>query len=165
MKFVGIITHIIDRSGVSKNGEPFNAYQFRVEEKTVSYPQAILLDCYGDKYKGHIIGQYIEAEFNLRCDIFDGKLFGKCSAWKITVLAGPAAVDNRPLYNGHEDPLPAYNGSQDPLRAFEAKVDPFATPSGSAGTVNASPDINGIRPSEAEKAFEAQKNPGNDLPD
>ena len=147
MKFVGIITHIIDRSGVSKNGDPFNAYQFRVEEKTISYPQSILLDCFGDKFKNHIVGQYIEAEFNLRCDIYNDKLFGKCSAWKITVLAGPEPVDNRPLYNGHEDPL----------RSFEQK-----TSSPPVGAPNQ--DINAISPAHKEESFESEIKNKDDLP-
>lgn len=115
MKFFGVITHINERSGVTKNGDPFVSYQIRIEERTVSYPQSMLLDCFGDKYKDLKVREYVEVDFNMSCEVFDGKLYGKNRPFKVTVLAAPEPVNNAPLIKGVDvdnDPLSKINKGQ-----------------------------------------------------
>lgn len=97
MNFYGRVEHIIDRSGTKKDGTPFTATQYVVTETTPSYPQSGLFEVYGDRAGTANVGDEVDVEFNLRCDEYQGKYFGKNSVWKITVKKAAMPVESDPL--------------------------------------------------------------------
>lgn len=86
MKFQGIVTNIVEKSGTNKKGEPYVAYQYRIEEETPSYPQALLGEVFGDRIPALKVGQLVEVDFNIRCDEYQGKFYGKNAIWKAEIL-------------------------------------------------------------------------------
>jgi hypothetical protein len=97
MNFYGRVEHVIDKSGTKKDGTPFTATQYVVTETTPSYPQSGLFETYGDRAGTAKVGDEVEVEFNFRCDEYQGKYFGKNSAWKITVKKSAMPTDGDPL--------------------------------------------------------------------
>ena len=97
MNFYGRVEHVIDKSGTKKDGTPFTATQYVVTETTPSYPQSGLFETYGDRAGTAKVGDEVEVEFNFRCDEYQGKYFGKNSAWKITVKKAAMPIDGDPL--------------------------------------------------------------------
>ena len=87
MKFTGRVTKAVDKSGLNKEGKPFTAWQYCLEEEGVQYPQSCLLETFGDRTSTPTIGDVIEAEFNMKCTEYEGKLYGRNNAWKITILS------------------------------------------------------------------------------
>lgn len=87
MKFTGRVTKAVDKSGLNKEGKPFTAWQYCLEEEGVQYPQSCLLETFGDRTSKPNIGDVIEAEFNMKCTEYEGKLYGRNNAWKITILS------------------------------------------------------------------------------
>ena len=110
MKFYGRVEQIIDKSGTKRDGTPFAAAQYVVTETTPSYPQSGLFETFGDRAGTANIGDEVEVEFNLRCDEYQGKYYGKNSAWKITVKKAAESVENVPM---PVDPL-AQTSSESP---------------------------------------------------
>lgn len=94
MNFYGRVEAIVDKSGTKKDGTPFIAAQYVVTETTPSYPQSGLFETFGDRAGTAKVGDEVEVEFNLRCDEYQGKYFGKNSAWKITVKKAGMPTDN-----------------------------------------------------------------------
>ena len=89
MKFKGIVTHVVEKSGLNKKGEPYVAYQYRIEENTPSYPQSMIGDVFGDKVEVLREGQLVEVDFNLRTDEYQGRWYGKNAIWKVNVIEQP----------------------------------------------------------------------------
>lgn len=97
MEFKGTVTHHIDKSGISKKGEPFVAWQIRLEEEFVQYPMSLLVDFFGDKVTAPPVGSMATVYYSPRADVApDGKIWGKNNGWKI-VLDG--AVAQAPVQN------------------------------------------------------------------
>lgn len=102
MKFTGKVTKALDKSGTSKEGKPFVAWQYCLEEEGVAYPQSCLLETFGDRTVKPNIGDMVEAEFNMKCTEYNGNLYGRNNAWKITVLPAsdgrsmPQPIENAP---------------------------------------------------------------------
>ena len=87
MKFTGRVTKAVDKSGLNKEGKPYTAWQYCLEEEGVQYPQSCLLEVFGDRTSKPNVGDVIEAEFNMKCTEYEGKLYGRNNAWKITILS------------------------------------------------------------------------------
>jgi len=85
MEFKGRVEEIIDKSGTSKKGEPFVAYQILVEEEMQQYPQSGVFDTFGDKITLPAVGDLVTVNFNMKATKWEGKIFGKNNAWKIEV--------------------------------------------------------------------------------
>ncbi len=92
MEFKGVVTDVQDKSGTSKKGEPFTAYQIVVEEQTDRYPQSGVFDIFGDRVDVPAIGDEVNVHFSLQANEWQGKYYGKNNVWKIEVLgAGQSA--------------------------------------------------------------------------
>lgn len=87
MEFKGQVISVINKSGTSKEGKSFEAYQFVVEEQIKEYPQSAVFDIFGDRVKVPNIGDVVTIQFNMRANEWQGKYFGKNNAWKIEVEA------------------------------------------------------------------------------
>lgn len=87
MEFKGQVISVINKSGTSKEGKSFEAYQFVVEEQIEQYPQSAVFDIFGDRVKVPNIGDVVTIQFNMRASEWQGKYFGKNNAWKIEVEA------------------------------------------------------------------------------
>lgn len=98
MKFTGKVTAAIDKSGISKQDKPFIAWQYRLEETEGQYPQSCLIDVFGDRTDKLNVGDIAEVDFNMKCDEYQGKLYGKNNAWKITVIeySSPGGPTSQP---------------------------------------------------------------------
>ena len=101
MKFTGKVTAAIDKSGISKQDKPFIAWQYRLEETEGQYPQSCLIDVFGDRTDKLNVGDIAEVDFNMKCDEYQGKLYGKNNAWKITVIT--AATGGSPADTGQQE--------------------------------------------------------------
>ena len=98
MEFKGIVRKRLDKSGVSKTGKDFIAYQYKIEEAEGQYPQSLLGDIFGDKLEVLNVGDVVTVTYNVKCDEYDGKLYGKNNVWKVDVnskayASAPVVVD------------------------------------------------------------------------
>lgn len=109
MKFTGRVEHVIDKSGTKKDGTPFMSAQYVITETEGIYPQSGLFETFGDRAGTAKVGDIVEVEFNLKCDEYQGKFYGKNSAWRIEVKIAA-------------EPLKSVSMAQDPL----AQPDPVA---------------------------------------
>ena len=106
MKFTGKVTAAIDKSGISKQEKPFIAWQYRLEETEGQYPQSCLIDVFGDRTDKLNVGDIAEVDFNMKCDEYQGKLYGKNNAWRITVITAAAGVSApQPVTQSNTQPL------------------------------------------------------------
>lgn len=111
MEFTGIVRKRIDKSGTSKKGEAFVAYQYKIEEAEGQYPQSLLADVFGDKLEILNVGDNVTVTYNVKCDEYQDKLYGKNNMWKVDVnsranaqavnASAPVVVD--PLASPVED--------------------------------------------------------------
>lgn len=88
MEFKGVVTDVQDKSGTSKKGEAFTAYQIVVEEQVDRYPQSGVFDLFGDKVDVPSIGDEVIVSFSLKATEWNGKWFGKNNVWKIVSSGG-----------------------------------------------------------------------------
>ena len=106
MKFTGKVTAAIDKSGISKQEKPFIAWQYRLEETEGQYPQSCLIDVFGDRTDKLNVGDIAEVDFNMKCDEYQGKLYGKNNAWRITVITASAGVSaSQPATQSNSQPV------------------------------------------------------------
>jgi len=87
-QFSGIVTAVQDKSGVSKKGENYLSYAFRVEELNPAkpeYPEAMAFEIFGDKPVCPKVGESVTVDFNVKSNVWEGKIFGSNQAWKIAV--------------------------------------------------------------------------------
>lgn len=92
MEFKGVVTDVQDKSGTSKKGEAFTAYQIVVKEQTDRYPQSGVFDLFGEKVPVPAIGEEVNIHFSLQANEWQGKYYGKNNVWKIEVLAAGQGV-------------------------------------------------------------------------
>lgn len=83
MEFKGRVAEIFDRSGISKEGKPFKAYQILIEEQVGQYPQSGIFDIFGEKVEIPNMGDEVTVQFNMKANEWQGKYFGKNNIWKI----------------------------------------------------------------------------------
>ena len=114
MKFTGKVTAAIDKSGISKQEKPFIAWQYRLEETEGQYPQSCLIDVFGDRTDKLNVGDIAEVDFNMKCDEYQGKLYGKNNAWWITVITAAAGMSTSQPANPVENTAPPVLGSGEP---------------------------------------------------
>jgi len=90
-QFQGRVTDVQNKSGKSKKGEAFISYVFRVEELNPSkpeYPEAMAFEIFGDKPVCPKVGESVTVDFNVKSNVWEGKIFGTNQAWKIAVNDG-----------------------------------------------------------------------------
>lgn len=114
MKFTGKVTMVLDKSGVSKQDKPFIACQYRLEETEGQYPQSCVIDVFGDRLTALNVGDVAEVDFSMKCDEYQGKLYGKNNAWRITVITAAAGVSAPQPANPVENTAPPVLGSGEP---------------------------------------------------
>lgn len=113
MEFTGVITKRIDKSGVSKKGDPFVAYQYRIEEPSGQFPQSLLGETFGDKVVVMNEGDHVTVQYNVRCDEYEGRLYGKNNIWKADVSHSTGVGNNdSPKFAGE---VASADGSSDDL--------------------------------------------------
>ena len=84
MEFKGRVEKVNDKSGTSKKtGEPFTAFQFKVVEEGIQYPQVGIMDIYGDKIPAPEVGALVTVSYSLKGQEYEGNLYGKNDVWKI----------------------------------------------------------------------------------
>lgn len=106
MKFTGKVTAAIDKSGISKQEKPFIAWQYRLEETEGQYPQSCLIDVFGDRTDKLNVGDIAEVDFSMKCDEYQGKLYGKNNAWRITVITAAAGMStSQPATQSNSQPV------------------------------------------------------------
>lgn len=100
-QFTGVVTAVQDKSGKSKKGEDYKSFAFRVEELNPvkpEYPEAMAFEIFGDKPVCPKQGDNVTVDFNVRANVWEGKIFGSNQAWKISVNDGvhtrQPAIDN-----------------------------------------------------------------------
>ena len=118
MEFKGVVTDVQDKSGTSKKGEAFTAYQIVVEEQVDRYPQSGVFDIFGDKVDVPGIGEEVVISFSLKATEWNGKWFGKNNVWKIVSAGGGQA--HTPQAEPQKLPMP------DPLTQTEQHGSPAA---------------------------------------
>jgi hypothetical protein len=117
MEFKGVVTHVIDKSGISKAGKPFVSFQIRVEQPYAQYPESVLIET-NKKEVLPAIGESVNVFFNMRCNEYNGNLYGRNNLWKVEKL-GNATQGQEP--DDDEDPLKALDNPE-PL-SMEAPPD------------------------------------------
>ena len=83
MKFTGVVTNVIDKSGVNKKGEPFKAIMYRIEEQGKQFPESLCGETFGDKVPDMREGDFVEVDFSMSCTEYQGKWYGKNKIWRI----------------------------------------------------------------------------------
>ena len=103
---------VLDKSGIAKTGNPFIACQYRLVETEGQYPQSCVIDVFGDRLPTLNVGDIAEVDFNMKCDEYQGKLYGKNNAWKITVkeYTSPGGPTSQP-----QTSIPANQPSAPPV--------------------------------------------------
>lgn len=117
MEFTGRVTHVLDKSGISKKNEPFIAWQYRIEEMEGQYPQSLCADVFGDKVEKLSEGDVVTVTCNVKCDEYQGKLYGKNNVWKVKILT-----------RGVGGMAPEGTAGSGESGTYTAPVDPFAKP-------------------------------------
>ncbi len=106
MEFTGEVKKKIVKSGVTKNGADFKAFQYKIEEVTGGmYPQAMLADVFGDKVEELNVGDHVTVHFNMKCNEYEGKLYGKNDVWKLTGLVRGTSAQEMESSVATYDPL------------------------------------------------------------
>jgi len=97
--FSGVVTAVQDKSGVSKkDGSPFISFAFRVEELNPAkpeYPEAMAFEIFGDKVQCPKQGDNVTVDYNVKSNVWEGKIFGSNQAWKIAVNGSGAGQPSR----------------------------------------------------------------------
>lgn len=102
MEFTGEVKKKIVKTGVTKAGNAYKAFQYKIEEVTGGlYPQSMLADVFGDKVEELNEGDQVTVHFNMKCNEYEGKLYGKNEVWRISDLVRGSSVQEQQSY----DPL------------------------------------------------------------
>lgn len=125
MEFKGVVTDVQDKSGTSKKGEPFTAYQIVVEEQADRYPQSGVFDIFGDKVDVPSIGDEVVVSFSLKATEWNGKWFGKNNVWKIVSSGGQASSAQDPLTQTEQHGSTAANVAAEPTPPSDDNSLPF----------------------------------------
>lgn len=91
MKFKGKITNFTLTEGVSKKGDAYIVRKWRIEEEGGQYPNSVMVESFNKDFGNINEGDVVEVDMNSRCDIVDGRMYNKLSAWKMTVISGMPA--------------------------------------------------------------------------
>jgi hypothetical protein len=99
MKFKGKVTNYSEKNGNTKrDNTPYIVRSWRIEEVGPQYPNSLMVESYNKEFGRINVGDIVEAEINTKCDLYEGKMYNKISAWKITVLeasgSAPSIVDD-----------------------------------------------------------------------
>lgn len=125
MEFKGVVTDVQDKSGTSKKGEPFTAYQIVVEEQTDRYPQSGVFDIFGDRVDVPAIGDEVNVHFSLQANEWQGKYYGKNNVWKIVSAGGQASSAPDPLTQTEQHGSTAANVAAEPAPQSDGGGLPF----------------------------------------
>lgn len=110
MKFTGKITDYLETQGTSKDGKSYVVRKWRIEETDGQYPNSIMVESFNKDFGNAKEGDTVDVEFNTKCDKYEGKLYNKLSAWKISVLS-QGAKEAAPSPGGGEKsngPIPEW---------------------------------------------------------
>ena len=89
-KITGKITHVIDKSGVSKKSNaPFVSFRYGILETEGQFPNSAVIDVFGDKLPKLNVGDLVEIDFNCKISEYQGNIYHQNSAWKINVISEP----------------------------------------------------------------------------
>ena len=107
MKFTGKITDYLETQGTSKKGEAYIVRKWRIEETEGQYPNSIMVESYNKDFGNVKEGDTVDVDFNCKCDKYEGKLYNKFSAWKMSLLAQDTREQAPPVgANGYTGPTP-----------------------------------------------------------
>ena len=83
MKFTGVVTNVVDKSGTNRRGEPFKAMLYRIEEQGKQYPESLCGETFGDRVPVMREGDFVEVDFSMSCKEYEGKWYGKNNIWRV----------------------------------------------------------------------------------
>ena len=85
MKFTGKITDYEEKTGTSKKGDAYTVRSYRLEEVEGRYPNSLMVESFNKEFDGKK-GDIVEVDCNTKCEIYNGRMYNKISAWKMDVL-------------------------------------------------------------------------------
>lgn len=129
MKFRGKVTNYSEKNGNSKkDNTPYVVRSWRIEEIEGQYPNSLMVESFNKEFGRITIGDVVDVEFNSRCDIYEGKMYNKISAWKIDVISSNNSVADNILSEPQGNPILENSGTNMGAMEFDLPGSETDTP-------------------------------------